>query len=206
MCLYDFADLRISFVGDTQILRIFIIRDTHILRISIAIIAYLLYYHIKVMKMTLKELRKQQNMTQKECADFLGIPLRTYQNYETDIKKVQSLKYRFMIDQLQRTGLFDEEHGILSLTQIKDICSEVFDKYGIAYAYLFGSYAKDKATATSDIDLLISSGLTGMSFFDMTELLRERLKKKVDVLTCDQLNNNPELINEILKDGVRIYG
>ena len=34
--------------------------------------------------MTLTELRKKHNMTQVACAKYLGIPLRTYQNYERD--------------------------------------------------------------------------------------------------------------------------
>ena len=34
--------------------------------------------------MTLKELRKKKKLTQAACAKYLGIPLRTYQNYETD--------------------------------------------------------------------------------------------------------------------------
>ncbi len=38
--------------------------------------------------MTLKELRKEKKLTQIECAKYLGIPIRTYQNYETDIKKL----------------------------------------------------------------------------------------------------------------------
>ena len=37
--------------------------------------------------MTLKELRKANNLTQAQCASYLGVPLRTYQNYETVAKK-----------------------------------------------------------------------------------------------------------------------
>ena len=36
--------------------------------------------------------------------------------------------------------------------------------------------------------------------------LREGLKKKVDVLDQKQIVNNFELVNEILKDGIKIYG
>lgn len=42
--------------------------------------------------MTLRELRKQKKLTQAECAEYVGIPLRTYQNYETDEKKALKLK------------------------------------------------------------------------------------------------------------------
>ena len=38
-----------------------------------------------------------------------------------------------------------------------NICSSVFGNYSIDYCYLFGSYAKGKATEVSDVDLLIST-------------------------------------------------
>ena len=156
--------------------------------------------------MTLKQLRKQKKLTQIECAKYLGIPVRTYQNYETDESKSTSMKYEFMIQKLEKYGFIDETHGILTVQQIKDICSDIFANYEIEYCYLFGSYAKGKATESSDVDLLISTPISGIRFFDLVESIREGLKKKVDVLNCEQLNNNPELINEILKDGVKIYG
>ena len=155
--------------------------------------------------MTLKELRKQKKLTQIECAKYLGIPVRTYQNYETDESKSTSMKYEFMIQKLEKFGFIDETHGILTVQQIKDICSDIFANYEIEYCYLFGSYAKGKATESSDVDLFISTPISGIRFFDLVESIREGLKKKVDVLNYEQLNNNPELINEILKDGVKIY-
>ena len=45
-----------------------------------------------------------------------------------------------------------------------------------------------------------------MKFYDLVEAIREALHKKVDILNREQLNNNPKLINEILKDGIKIYG
>lgn len=156
--------------------------------------------------MTLKQLRKQKKLTQAECAKYLGIPVRTYQNYETDESKTSSMKYAFMVQKLEQYGFIDETHGILSVQQIKDICTDIFADIDVEYCYLFGSYAKGKATETSDVDLLISASISGMLFFDLVERLREGLKKKVDVLNCEQLNNNPELINEILRDGIKVYG
>lgn len=156
--------------------------------------------------MTLKELRKSKNLTQAACAEYLGMPLRTYQNYEKDETKAGSIKYAYIIQKLGDYGFTDETHGILSVEQITDACAEVFQDFDVEYCYLFGSYAKDKATVLSDVDLLISASVTGIRFFDLTEALREKLRKKVDVLNREQLNNNPELINEILKDGVKIYG
>ena len=76
----------------------------------------------------------------------------------------------------------------------------------VEYCYLFGSYAKGKATEASDVDLLIATSVSGIKFYDLVEAIREVLQKKVDVLNREQLSDNPELINEILKDGIKIYG
>ena len=156
--------------------------------------------------MTLKELRKTKKLTQAACAKYLGIPLRTYQNYETDVSKIGSIKYNFMLQKLEQYGFVDETHGILTIEQIKNICASVFEQYSVEYCYLFGSYAKGKASEVSDVDLLISTPVSGMRFYDLVESIREALQKKVDILNREQLNNNPELINEILKDGIKIYG
>ena len=156
--------------------------------------------------MSLKELRISKGLTQKQAADFLKIPNRTYSRYETDEQKVDSIKYKYMIDKLNQYGLIDENHGLLDIERIKDICLQVFANYKINYCYLFGSYAKGKATEESDVDLLISTEVTGMQFYGLIEELRENLKKNVDVLNQDQIKNNITLVNEILKDGIKIYG
>ena len=52
----------------------------------------------------LRELRKQKKLTQAECAKYLGVPLRTYQNYETDAAKRTSIKYLYMLEKLEQYG------------------------------------------------------------------------------------------------------
>jgi predicted nucleotidyltransferase len=94
----------------------------------------------------------------------------------------------------------------LTVEQIKKICNEIFKAYDVEYCYLFGSYAKGKASEKSDIDLLVSMPVNGLKFFELIELLREKLMKKVDLLDIAQLNNNPSLVQEILRDGIKIYG
>ena len=76
--------------------------------------------------MTLRELRKNKGITQREAADFLEIPLRTYSNYENDPKKQVGIKYNYMIEKLRSYGYTDEENGILSLEEIKKTCSSIF--------------------------------------------------------------------------------
>lgn len=156
--------------------------------------------------MTLKEMRITKGLTQNECAKYLNVPPRTYWTYETDESKVGSIKYRYMLDKLEEYGRIDESHGILTVEQIKEICGKIFADYNIEYAYLFGSYAKGKATETSDVDLLVAMPIDGILFYELVERLREELKKKVDLLDEGQLDNNKTLIQEILKDGIKIYG
>lgn len=156
--------------------------------------------------MTLRELRKNKGITQQQAADFVGVPLRTYSNYENDFKKQTSIKYKYIVEKLYTYGYIDEENGVLTLEKIQKICAPIFSKYPVEYCYLFGSYAKGKATPTSDIDLLIYTNLSGLKFYGLVEELREQLRKKVDVLDQKQIINNFELTNEILKDGIKIYG
>ena len=154
--------------------------------------------------MTLKELRRQKNITQSICAAYLNVPLCTYQNYENDPNKQDSIKYEYMMQKLDKYDFVDENHGILTVQKIKDVCSDILSSYDVEYCYLFGSYAKGVAKEDSDVDLLISTSISGIGFYDLVETLHEGLKKKVDVLNIEGLNNNLELINEILKDRIKI--
>ncbi len=154
---------------------------------------------------SLKSLRLSKKLTQQEASAILGVSLRSYKEYENNEDKVDTIKYRAMVSELEKHISLDEEHGILTLEEIKMACKEVFDEYDIRYCILFGSYAKGIAGDKSDVDLLISTDVVGLKFFGIAERLREALHKKVDLLDIRQLNDNPTLIDEILKDGVRIY-
>lgn len=156
--------------------------------------------------MTLKEQRLNSGLTQAECAALLQISRRTYQSYESDEKKHGSMMYGYLLDKLTELTRIDEERGILSLEKIRGICARIFSELDIEYCYLFGSYAKGEAGPSSDVDLLVATPLKGMAFFELAEMLRDGLQKRVDVLGLEQLNDNPELFNEILKHGVKIYG
>ncbi|HOO43871.1 MAG TPA: nucleotidyltransferase domain-containing protein [Bacillota bacterium] len=156
--------------------------------------------------MNIKELRKSKKLTQKEASEFVNIPLRTYKNYENDNHKAHSIKYDYIMEKLTRYGYIDEDHGVLNIDDIQNTCKTLFDKYDIDYCYLFGSYAKGNAHEKSDVDLLVSTSITGMNFFGLVEELRVQLKKRVELLTIDQLYSNSALVNEILKDGIKIYG
>lgn len=50
--------------------------------------------------MTLKELRISKGLNQSDCAKYLGISLRTYQNYENDVNKENTTKYKAFCEKI----------------------------------------------------------------------------------------------------------
>lgn len=156
--------------------------------------------------MKLKKLRQEKGLTQEQVAQLLGVTRRTYLKYENDQSSLSEIKYKFIYQTLEQYGVIDEERGILTIEQIKNACFEIFKDYDVEYCYLFGSYAKGDANPKSDIDLLISVNASGLQFFEIVERLREKLKKKIDLLDAKELEKNILLVEEILKDGVKIYG
>ena len=156
--------------------------------------------------MKLKKLRQEKGLTQEQVAQLLGVTRRTYLKYENDQSSLSEIKYKFIYQTLEQYGVIDEERGILTIEQIKNVCFDIFKDYDVEYCYLFGSYAKGDANPKSDIDLLISVNASGLQFFEIVERLREKLKKKIDLLDAKELEKNIPLVEEILKDGVKIYG
>lgn len=156
--------------------------------------------------MDLKELRLSKKLSQEKTAELLGITRRTYIKYEQGKVNLTNKKYVYIFDVLNEYGKIDEEHGLLSIEEIKSVCSNILKDYSVEFCYLFGSYAKGKASEKSDVDLFVSMDTNGMEYFDLVERLREELKKKVDLIHETQIKNNFELTKEILRDGIKIYG
>lgn len=154
--------------------------------------------------MSLKQLRKEHRLTQKKAADLIGVPYRTYIRYESDPKYEGTFRYRMIYKALTDQLLVDESHGLLTIEIIKQVALPILSEVGIKYCYLFGSYAKGNPSPKSDVDLLVDTDLTGFAFFDLTEKLRNALRKKVDLLRLDDLQSDNPIALEILKDGIRI--
>ena len=69
--------------------------------------------------MTALKERISKQITQQEAARRLGISLRSYIMYENDAAKENTIKYRFLLQELQKINAVDEEHGILTTEQIR---------------------------------------------------------------------------------------
>lgn len=158
--------------------------------------------------MELKEYRISLGITIQEASKAVNVPLRTYLRYEHDDNYGNTLKRESIINSLKEKFEITEEKGLLSIETIKQKAPTILNKYreAIDFCYVFGSYAKGYANETSDIDICISTSLTGLKYVGLIEELRQLLHKKVDLIRLSDLKNNLELLNEIMKDGVKIYG
>lgn len=156
--------------------------------------------------MKIKNLRLSKGLTQSEAATLIGLSLRTYQNYESGASHRDSFKINNIIRILSDYEKYTETKGIISIEEIKAICNPIFKKYGINYAYLFGSYAKNKAKEKSDIDIIVSNEAKGFDFINLQDDLNKALHKKIDLLRMDDIKNSNEFLDEILMTGIKIYG
>lgn len=158
--------------------------------------------------MTIKEYRMKYKVSVKDASIVSGVPLRTYIRYETDDNYGNELKRKQIIMSLKEKYEINEDKGILCINDIKEIVAKILSNYDkdISFCYLFGSYSKGYAKDNSDIDLCISTSLTGVAFVGLIEELREALNKRIDLLRTNDLKDNIELVEEIMKSGIKIYG
>lgn len=149
--------------------------------------------------------RKQLGLTQIQAAQLCGVSRRTYQTYEEG--NLGNISYQDLYDRLSAEGIFDSTNYICNIKFIKIVCDRLFkEKYPeIECAYLFGSYARGEAKGSSDIDILIVCPPMGMKLFGIPVELEEKLHKKVDIITHRQLSDNIEFMEQLLKDGIKIF-
>lgn len=91
------------------------------------------------------------------------------------------------------------------LHEIKNL----FKKYDVKEAYLFGSAAKNNLKEDSDIDFLINFSNKsdfesyGNNYFDLLYALQDLLKRDVDLLAEETLSN-PYLIESINQSKIQL--
>ena len=154
----------------------------------------------------LKQKRKELGITQIQAANACGVSRRTYQTYEETHNLNDT--YNELLNKLDEMGILDGSNYISSVKHIKNVCRELFkEKYPeVECAYLFGSYARGEATGTSDIDILVVCPPMGMKFYGIVGELEKLLHKQVDLHTHRQLAENERFLEQVLKDGIKIYG
>ena len=92
-----------------------------------------------------------------------------------------------------------------TIASIKEAIAPIAVAHGVDRVYLFGSHARGKANAKSDIDLKIEKGSI-KSLLDLNSFrldLKDTLGVSVDLLTSTM--SNKALLNRIARDEVLIY-
>lgn len=97
------------------------------------------------------------------------------------------------------------EH-IYTLDEIFAAVLPLLKKYNAEKAILFGSYARQEADITSDIDLIVVGGeqFDPTDVFCIAEELHCTLKKPVDVYELREITPGTACYNTILAEGVQI--
>ena len=81
------------------------------------------------------------------------------------------------------------------IKNIAEKTSPIFQKYGIKYAGIFGSYARGEEKEESDVDILVKRGnqtLSLLDFIGIKDELEEILDKKVDLNVLPPEDKNLE--------------
>ena len=92
-----------------------------------------------------------------------------------------------------------------TISQIEKQLAPVFRSNNVRRAVLFGSYGKGMPTAGSDVDILVDSGLSGLSFFGLLEDVCRSLDCPVDLIDTRDVIPGSMIDLEIRGTGVVIY-
>jgi uncharacterized protein len=90
------------------------------------------------------------------------------------------------------------------IKQLKDLKPEIIEKYSVNEISIFGSFARDKATKDSDLDILVSFSDTP-DLFDLASLnifLEEQLGIKVDLVP--DINLKPIIAKSIYTEKIDV--
>lgn len=93
----------------------------------------------------------------------------------------------------------------VEFNKLKELVQPVAIKYGVKAVYLFGSYARNEASESSDFDFYIEKGEL-RNLFQLAGLrldLQNILQKPVDIVTTG--TRDVKLLAEIEKDKVLVY-
>ena len=101
---------------------------------------------------------------------------------------------RFPFD-LKVPNAKEERTKIKTLEEIKSIINShrkvLEEKYKVKRIAIFGSYAREKQTEESDIDIMVEfSEPVGLAFFGLADFLEDILGVRVDLTTPDGIKPN----------------
>ena len=96
---------------------------------------------------------------------------------------------------------------IYTIEEIKKMLEELLKDKPVYKVILFGSYAKQKTTKKSDVDLIIdtNSELKGFALLKLICQIKEKLQKEIDGFEKYEIIENSLIDKEIKETGVVVY-
>jgi predicted nucleotidyltransferase len=96
---------------------------------------------------------------------------------------------------------------VLSIGEITQKLTPVFEQNGVTKAILFGSYAKGTATERSDVDLVVATdpGESALKIYTVLAESLDALEKKIDLVPHEDIIPDGPIDVEVSQTGVVIY-
>lgn len=96
---------------------------------------------------------------------------------------------------------------IYTVQEIKEILDKILKDMPVFKVILFGSYAKNTATKTSDLDLIIDTKeqLMGFKLYSLITRIEEEFNKQIDCFEKSEIVENSKIDQEIKNTGVVVY-
>ena len=96
--------------------------------------------------------------------------------------------------------------GVIPREHLAAELNRLVKRYRASGAYLFGSYARNEATAASDIDVLVVGGpeFKPTNVFTIAEELYRTFGKQVDVYEEQEIDKDSLLYRSIMEDRVLV--
>ena len=136
-------------------------------------------------------IRRDDKVTKQRKYLGVNLPKKELNKFELDADKILNIK---------------NKRETREIRAIKRKIINVFKKYKIVRAGIFGSYARGDYKKNSDIDILVDirdKKMSLLGFVHIKHELEDLLKKKVDLVQYKMIRS--EIKDNILKDEVRIY-
>jgi len=154
--------------------------------------------------MTLKALRKQKGLTQEEAADLVGLSRRGYQNLEAGKYKKRGSTYEYAYSRLASYAKKKESKRPLTRSFLAKAVKDAAEEAGVPYAYLYGDYA-ETPTRSSPVLLLVGGDLGELDALALAERVSSLTGKETHVLPYAEAIHDPNRLEGILTEGIKIY-
>lgn len=97
--------------------------------------------------------------------------------------------------------------GMLTIDDIAEALGDVVAPYDVRAVYLFGSFARGEAGPQSDVDVRLECGsrISYSDLLDIQEMLEERLRRPVEIVTNPLEFMRPAFRKRVQRDEVLLY-